>query len=84
MQCPNCGFELPGKPCNQCGKKNPDNHKFCGFCGSKIIVRPAAVENTGGAAPKTRIACSDGMCVGIIGEGNKCVLCGKPYSGAAL
>ena len=83
MQCPNCDFNLPGKTCNQCGKENPEQHKFCGFCGSKIIVKPVVVESSG-SVPKERTACSDGMCVGIIGEGNKCVLCGKLYSGPAL
>ncbi len=82
MQCPNCDFQLPYKLCNQCGKPNPENHKFCGFCGSKIIVRQA--QNESGNAPKERLACSDGMCIGIIGEGNKCTTCGKPYSGPAL
>jgi hypothetical protein len=28
-----------------------------------------------------RVACSDGMCIGIIGPDGLCVVCGKQYSG---
>lgn len=80
MQCPNCDYLLPSKPCSMCGKELPENHKFCGFCGSKTITRTAA-EAGASTLPKERLACSDGMCVGIVGEGNKCIVCGKPYSG---
>ena len=81
MQCPSCNYDIPTRQCNGCGRENPMQFKFCGHCGTKIKVLLEG--EAAGAAPKERTACSDGACIGIIGEGNLCVVCGKQYSGPA-
>lgn len=80
MQCPSCNYDLPTRPCNSCGKETPMQFKFCGYCGSKIKV---LVEGVSANAPKERTSCSDGNCIGIVGENNLCVVCGKAYTGPA-
>jgi hypothetical protein len=55
--------------------------KFCNWCGQALEPPdplPVVVEEK--PAPD-RVACSDGMCVGIIGANGACVVCGKKYSG---
>ena len=84
MQCSNCNFTLPGQECPSCGKENVLEAKFCNWCGNELASAPAAVENEeGDQAVKSgeRLACSDGMCIGIIGDDGLCVVCAKAYSG---
>lgn len=89
--CHNCGHELPapegGEPklltCDNCGHKSLPEAKFCVQCGESLEAAPAGEEQATGFDPNKRIACSDGMCIGIIGPDGKCTECGKPYKPAA-
>ncbi len=85
--CHMCGRQITGATaedapklltCESCGAQAEPEAKFCAQCGEAL--GPA---HDHGVAPDSdeRVACSDGMCVGIIGEDGKCVECGKPYAG---
>ncbi len=87
--CHHCGHELPapaGEPplllaCDSCGRKALPAARFCPDCGQPL-GHHAHEEHAGeGFDPGKRLACSDGMCIGIIGPDGKCTECGKPYEG---
>ncbi|MDR1396983.1 MAG: zinc ribbon domain-containing protein [Desulfarculales bacterium] len=78
MRCPNCDFALETGTCPECGKDNVTEAKFCNWCGQELpraLSDPLEV-----ASSRERLACPDGMCIGIIGEDGLCVICGKSYS----
>jgi DNA-directed RNA polymerase subunit RPC12/RpoP len=88
--CHHCGRELPPPAgeepklltCASCGRKSLPEARFCAQCGQELESAPpdqAAPE----LDPKKRLACSDGMCIGIIGPDGKCTVCGKPYKPGA-
>jgi DNA-directed RNA polymerase subunit RPC12/RpoP len=95
--CHKCGKGLGGEAdeedmqvCAACGKTGQPFDNYCAGCGQSFNpedepddeddedddMAPAAA-----AAPGKRKACSDGMCIGIIGPDGKCTICGKPYEG---
>jgi len=55
---------------------------FCAQCGQELQAA-ASEPGTSEFDPKKRQACSDGMCIGIIGPDGKCTECGKPFNPAA-
>ena len=63
--------------CSQCGREVPVDDNYCADCGQSMNAAPKPKAK--GKAPKKRVACSDGMCIGIIGPDGKCTECGKPY-----
>ena len=65
--------------CSKCGRMAPEDDKFCAACGQSLDPKPTAKARA--KASKKRVACSDGMCIGIIGPDGKCTECGKPYQG---
>ncbi len=85
--CPFCGHELPAgemkEPklltCSSCGNKLLTGGNYCPECGQALAAGDEHEHPE--FDPKKRLACSDGMCIGIIGPDGKCNLCGKPYSG---
>ncbi|MCB2186664.1 MAG: zinc ribbon domain-containing protein [Deltaproteobacteria bacterium] len=87
--CHHCGHELPPAPgeerklltCATCGQALLPAARFCAQCGE--AAGHTHGEEPEGFAAGERVACSDGNCIGIIGEDGKCVECGKPYTGPA-
>lgn len=90
--CQFCGHELPPGPtaevklltCSTCGQKALPEAKYCAECGEPLGEDHEHDHEYEGFDPGKRVACSDGMCIGIIGPEGKCNVCGKPYSGDAL
>ena len=81
--CHHCGMALPapgGEPpklltCDSCGHKALPEAQYCAGCGDPLHRQEAPADFD----PNARVACSDGLCVGIIGPEGKCTECGKPY-----
>lgn len=87
--CPDCGIALAPEDahvhstsCNDCGQGMDPGDAFCRFCGTEQGIG-AGVDSPDGFDPDKRTACSDGMCIGIIGSEGKCTECGKPFGGPA-
>ncbi len=87
--CPACGSALTpedapshGVSCAECGQGLDTGDAFCRYCGAPQAEQ-AEAESAVEFDPNKRIACSDGMCIGIIGPDGKCTECGKPYAGPA-
>lgn len=86
--CHHCGHQLTGgeEPklltCSSCGADIKAGFKYCPQCGEEQGIG-AGAESLGGFDPDERVACSDGMCIGIIGADGKCTECGKPFGGPA-
>ncbi len=82
--CHNCGKELPAPEggeiklltCEGCQNPLSPQANYCPQCGEEAAPPP---EVEGDFSKRT--ACSDGMCLGVIGPDGKCSECGKPYSG---
>jgi len=81
--CHQCGQNLleadepaPTKTCSSCGAESQEEFKFCPECGEFFRNLDAA-----DVEPGQRVACADGMCIGIIGSDGKCTECGKPHKG---
>jgi hypothetical protein len=83
--CHHCGLALPapgGEPpkqiaCASCGRPALPDASYCPGCGDPLHAH--AGEDAGSFDPNERQACSDGLCVGIIGADGNCTVCGKPY-----
>ncbi len=82
--CHHCGQLLPPPEgespklltCDSCGRKAlPDAH-YCDQCAQPLRDPDAAPQDG------ERIACADGLCIGIIGPDGKCTECGKPLTPA--
>lgn len=80
--------DTPLLECESCGQPLLPGARFCSMCGHQLAPVAEdesleAPEDTEGAwegyDPNKRIACSDGMCIGIIGPDGRCTECGKPY-----
>ena len=70
-------------PAKAAATKSLPEAKFCAQCGESLQTAPEEEEAAAGFEPGKRIACSDGMCIGIIGPDGKCTECGKPHNPAA-
>jgi hypothetical protein len=89
MKCPHCGEKVQTETCPACHGELPAGSRFCCWCG--------AAQETAGSAEKqgaaesadeggsfdldSRILCTDGSCIGVIGPDGRCKECGKPYTG---
>jgi hypothetical protein len=87
--CPDCGVAMAPEDahvhstsCSDCGQGLDPGDDFCRFCGVEQGIG-AGVDSPDGFDPDKRTACSDGMCIGIIGSNGKCTECGKPFGGPA-
>ena len=87
--CHQCGQLLPPPEgeepklltCASCGQAALPDANYCSKCGEPLVEDEAEGEDTPEFDPQKRIACSDGLCIGIIGPDGKCTECGKPYTG---
>jgi len=85
--CHHCGHELPGPvaeppkliACDSCGRKALPEASYCSDCGEPLAGGEAGVLTPSGFDPGERVACSDGLCIGIIGVDGKCTECGRPH-----
>lgn len=83
--CHHCGHQLPAPDaeppklltCATCGQKALPAANYCPGCGHELAAGPA--EGAPELEAGERLACSDGMCIGIIGPDGRCTECGKPY-----
>ncbi|RLB79144.1 MAG: hypothetical protein DRH15_09350 [Deltaproteobacteria bacterium] len=79
MKCPICKEEIPGTECEECGRMNPEEARFCMYCGTLLHREGPDTEEPDDAFDiESRILCPDGTCTGIIVNG-KCTECGRPY-----
>ncbi len=63
--------------CPACGRQALTGDAYCPACGGSLGPAQAAKEAPGD--PGERLACPDGMCIGILGPDGRCTECGKPY-----
>lgn len=85
--CHHCGLALPdpeAEPlkllaCYSCGHKALPPAAYCERCGQELVDPDAAASFD----PNQRLACPDGLCIGIIGADGKCTECGKPGAAPA-
>ncbi|KIX13251.1 zinc ribbon domain-containing protein [Dethiosulfatarculus sandiegensis] len=88
--CPQCGHQLAlpagEEPklieCSSCNRPLLPEFDYCPSCGHSRHAEPEEQDQDQDDFtfdPSERIACSDGLCIGIIGPDGKCTECGKPY-----
>jgi hypothetical protein len=82
MICEKCGIETESITCSHCGGVIKKLGPFCYLCGQKCVEAETAAVSEGSDAVdfSERILCSDGTCIGVIGENGVCKECGKPYT----
>ncbi len=82
MICEKCGSETETITCSHCGETIKKLGPYCYLCGQKYgEVEVRAVSEGGDDIDfSKRILCSDGACIGVIGEDGVCKVCGKPYT----
>ncbi|MBF0495154.1 MAG: zinc ribbon domain-containing protein [Deltaproteobacteria bacterium] len=94
VYCCKCGRELgvseeanaieSDMDCPSCGQQTPLHSSFCCSCGRNLRsgqteASPDPVDDSGEVTDfSSRVLCSDGNCIGIIGPDGKCSECGKP------
>lgn len=78
MKCPDCGKEIHGPTCAQCGAMSPaEGANYCMACGAPLGGPSEDIaEDDNDFDFENRILCPDGACTGIIVNG-KCTECGK-------
>jgi hypothetical protein len=86
MICEKCNEEIKTVTCEACGQEVRALGPFCYLCGHRLGEEktPLELPPERGDTPdfidfSTRVLCSDGACIGVIGEDGKCKVCGKPY-----
>jgi RNA polymerase subunit RPABC4/transcription elongation factor Spt4 len=62
--------------CTSCGRLALPDANYCPGCGGPLHAHTG--DDSEAFDPGERLACPDGLCVGIIGDDN-CTECGKPY-----
>jgi len=82
MICEKCGGETETITCGHCGGVIMKLGSFCYLCGQKHIEVETTTESDAGETDdfSDRVLCSDGACIGVIGENGVCKVCGKPYT----
>lgn len=83
MICEKCGGETETITCGRCGGTIMKLGPFCYLCGQKHTeAETTTAVDTGGPIDdfSERVLCSDGACIGVIGENGVCKVCGKPYT----
>ena len=82
MICEKCGNEIETIACGHCGGVIKKLGSFCYLCGQKYAeTETIAVSETDDTIDfSERTLCSDGACIGVIGEDGVCKECGKPYT----
>ena len=85
--CHHCGHLLPAPAaeppklltCDSCGRPALPAANYCPGCGHELAAGPAPAVGEDAPDFTERVACSDGLCIGIIGPDGRCTECGKPY-----
>lgn len=54
--CPNCGESLNRSYCPDCGKKVKDTDKFCGSCGTKLMLASSSIQAQGNIGEEQKSA----------------------------
>lgn len=82
MICEKCGRETESITCSHCNGVIKKLGPFCYLCGQKCVEAEATTVSGEGDTVdfSERILCSDGACIGVIGENGVCKECGKPYT----
>jgi hypothetical protein len=84
MICEKCGSETESITCGHCGGVIKKLGPFCYLCGQKSTESEAkkiiSQEEGDTLDFAERVLCSDGACIGVIGEDGLCKECGKPYT----
>ena len=92
LKCPECGEILEGVTCDACGGSCPQGSRYCCWCGKALASEAQDSEGQETAVAEddeavidlaTRVLCSDGTCIGVVGPDGRCKECGKPYVGEA-
>jgi hypothetical protein len=86
MKCPYCEKEIGGVTCPHCSRENPEEARYCMYCGSVLGLEEAPEEEPAVVQSDdhddldldNRILCPDGSCTGIIVNG-RCTECGRRY-----
>jgi len=89
MECPHCGRSISDETCAACGRTVPVDSTYCCWCGANLSTETAEAPEGSDSSEQedaaidfaSRILCSDGTCIGVIGPDGRCKECGKPYSG---
>ncbi len=79
MICEKCGCETDFVTCSHCGASIRKLGSFCYLCGQKYETAVVVEEGQETDDFAARVLCSDGACIGVIGENGLCKVCGKPY-----
>ena len=87
MICEKCNEELRTVTCEACGREIYALGPFCYSCGHRLGEKetprelpPDRADMSDSIDFSTRVLCSDGACIGVVGEDGKCKVCGKPYA----
>ena len=84
MECPHCQHALLSETCQECEKETPAFGSFCCHCGTPLPIGKKELEKEVSDIDfSERTLCSDGTCIGVIGQNGACKECGKPYKGEA-
>jgi hypothetical protein len=89
FDCPHCGEDLGEETCPACQRSLPPGSQYCYRCGEALASEaevhedsePSTREADGAIDLESRVLCSDGTCIGVIGPDGHCKECGKPYTG---
>ncbi len=84
MICETCGGETDTVECPGCGIAVRKLGRYCYICGGALDQGTVGGEVRGEREEdpldlENRVLCSDGACIGVIGENGLCRVCGKPY-----
>jgi hypothetical protein len=87
MKCPHCEQTIEEQTCPHCHAGLMDTGPYCGYCGRRLEAEPADATDSEAEADNadtvdpdwdSRVLCSDGNCIGVIGADGRCKVCGKP------
>jgi hypothetical protein len=90
MKCPHCEQTIEEQTCPHCHAGLMDTGPYCSHCGRRLDA--AQVDATASEADNdetvdpdwdSRVLCSDGNCIGVIGADGRCKVCGKPLQDEA-
>jgi hypothetical protein len=76
-RCTECGAREPGGPAAEPESPAPRPSDAISH-GDEVEVALGAEDESGPAFDPNRRLCSEGDCIGVIGDDNRCPVCGKP------
>ena len=89
FECPHCGEALGEETCPACQRSLPPGSRYCYLCGEALAgesevhedLEPPKRDDGDAIDFESRLLCSDGTCIGVIGPDGRCKECGKAYTG---